>query len=217
MNTARLGLAAGLFFVAAPALAQTKPAPKSFTAPTLDAAHQIMQAEEMSPKGDTNVFGDPSKPGPYIVRRKLAANQTVRPHYDDQDRWITVLKGTLWVAKGDVYSPDKFLPVREGGVLYMPANTHYFGLAGQNEAVLQITGTGPVKSMHTEVDAKGKPVPENGPYPVISAGRQRRMPVDPDLIDPDQQDQMERAAYAKKQAEAKAKASGATPVPPEKK
>jgi hypothetical protein len=206
-------IAASVLLVAAPLVAQTKPAPKPSSAPLIDATHPIMQVEEASLKGDTNVFGDPSKPGTYVLRRKLNANQTVRPHYDDQDRWITVLKGTLWVGKGDVYAPDKLLPVREGGMLYMPANTHYFELAGENEAVLQITGAGPVKGVHTEVDAKGQPVPENGPYPVLSAGRRRPMPVDPDLIDPDQQDQMERASYAKKQAEAKAKASGAGQAP----
>jgi hypothetical protein len=40
---------------------------------------------------------------------------------------------------------------------------------------------------------------------VIAAGSRRPTQADPDLIDPDQQDALEREAYAKKQAEAKAK------------
>jgi hypothetical protein len=124
-----------------------------------------------------------------------------------------VLKGTLWLGKGDVFKPETLLPIREGGVVYLPANTHYFEMAGETDVVLQITGNGPVKSVHTEVDAKGQPVPENGPYPVLTAGRRRNMPVDPDLLDPDQVEQMERAAAARKAAEA-AKQKPAEPAAP---
>ena len=192
---------------------QTRPAPRpAASAPLVDGTHNILQIEEVALKGDTAVFGDASKPGMYVLRKKMAANQTARPGYADQDRWITVLKGTFWVAKGDVFKPDAFLPIREGGLMYLPANTHYFGMAGETDVILQITGNGPVKSIHTEVDAKGVPVPENGPYPVLTAGRRRNTPIDPDLIDPDQLDQMERAAAARKAAEA-AKPKAAEPAP----
>ncbi len=193
---------------------QTRPAPRpSASGPLVDGTRNIMQVEEVALKGDTVVFGDASKPGTYILRKKLTANQTTRPGYADQDRWITVLKGTYWVAKGDVFKPDAFLPIREGGLMYLPANTHYFGMAGETDVILQIAGNGPARSVHSEVDAKGVPVPENGPYPVLSAGRRRNTPVDPDLIDPDQLDQMERAAAAKKAAEA-AKPKATEPAAP---
>lgn len=112
------------------------------------------------------------------------------------------MQGTLWIGKGDVYTVDKLVPVRQGGVVYLPANTHYFATAGTRDVMVQIDGSGPVKSTHTEVDAKGRPIPKDGPYPVIEAARRRNVPADPDLIDPDAQDAMERAAYARKQAEA---------------
>src|SRR3954464_5427309 len=80
----------------------------------IDSAHPIMQVEEVAVKGDTAVFGDASKAGMYVMRKKMAANQTARPHYDDQDRWITVLQGTLWLGKGDVYRPDTLVPIRQG-------------------------------------------------------------------------------------------------------
>jgi len=197
--------------VAMPAFGQIQQTPRPSSTPLIDSTHPFMQAEEVALKGDTNVFGDPSKPGTYVLRRNLTGSQTARPHYDDQDRWVTVLKGTLWIGKGDIFSPDKLLPVREGGIAYLPANTHHFEMAGDAEVILQITGNGPVKSVHTEVDAKGQPVPENGPYPVLASGRRRKMPVDPDLIDPDQLDQMERAAAARKAAEAAKAKAAATP------
>jgi len=162
-----------------------------------------MQAEEVPLKGVMSVFGDPSKMGTYIIRTRLTANQQARPHYEDQDRFITVLKGTLWIGKGDVFSPDKLLPIREGGVAYLPANTHYFQVAGDSEVILQISGNGPVKSVHTELDAKGQPVPEGGPYPRLGPPPRQRGYVDPDLLTPEQLEQMEREAAAAKAAAAK--------------
>src|SRR5262245_32146351 len=120
MNTSRPGsvlIAAATVVCASVSIAsaQTRPPARPSSAPLVDSSHPIMQVEEVALKGDTNVFGDPSKPGPYTLRKRMTANQTARPHFDDQDRWITVLKGTLWIGKGDVYSPDKLIPVREGG------------------------------------------------------------------------------------------------------
>jgi quercetin dioxygenase-like cupin family protein len=175
----------------------------SASSPLIDSARPIMQAEEVVLKGVTPVFGDPSKIGPYIIRTRLAANQVARPHYEDQDRFITVLEGTLWIGKGDVFSPDKLLPIREGGVAYLPANTHYFQVAGENEVVLQITGNGPVKSVHTELDAKGQPVAEGGPYPRLTPPPRRRGNIDPDLLTPEQLEQLEREAAAAKAAATK--------------
>jgi quercetin dioxygenase-like cupin family protein len=192
-------------------------APKaSNAAPLIDPARPIMQIEEVALKGTTNVFGDPSNAGAYIIRMKLAANQMGRPHFDDQDRFITVLEGTLWVGKGDVYTLDKLQPVREGGVLYLPASTHYFYTAGEMPVVLQINGVGPVKSTHTEVDKNGQSVAENGPYPNLNPPARRRGYVDPDTLTPEELEKMEReAAAAKAEAAKRAEAAkaGATQKP----
>ena len=201
----------GLCMWTTPVRGQARTASSPAATPTLDATRPILQVEDMPSTNEVVIFGDLSKPGMYVVRKRIAANQTVRPHVDDQDRWITVLKGTLWLGKGDVFKPDSVAPIREGGVAYLPATTHYFEMAGESDVLIQITGNGPVKSTPTEVDAKGQPVPVNGPYPVITAGRRRNMPVDPDLLDPDQVDQMERAAAAKKEAAEAAKQKQAAP------
>jgi hypothetical protein len=196
--------ALGLLCSATVVFGQTRPAAKtSDSGPLIDSARPIMQAEEVPLKGVMSVFGDPSKMGTYIIRTRLTANQQARPHYEDQDRFITVLKGTLWIGKGDVFSPDKLLPIREGGVAYLPANTHYFQVAGDSEVILQISGNGPVKSVHTELDAKGQPVPEGGPYPRLGPPPRQRGYVDPDLLTPEQLEQMEREAAAAKAAAAK--------------
>src|SRR5262245_34025740 len=44
------------------------------------------------------VAGDPAKPGIYVVRVRFAPYQTSSPHFHDQDRHVTVIKGTWWTA-----------------------------------------------------------------------------------------------------------------------
>ncbi len=197
------GCAAGAALgVCGAALAQSRPAP-SAGGPLVDGRHPILQPEELPIAGNTLIYGDPAQAGPYLLRRRLAPNETLRPRVEDRDRLVTVLQGTLWIGRGDVFRPDLLMPVREGGVAFLPAGTHYFGMAGNGVVVLQLTGAGPVKTAHTEVDASGKPVPEEGPYPVIAAGKRPNMPADPDLLDPDQLDQMEREAARRKAAQQK--------------
>jgi hypothetical protein len=138
---------------------------KAPSGPIVDDKRLVMQVDQVALGGTTNVFGDPSKSGTYVVRQKLAPNTKTRPRYYDHDRWVTVLKGTWWVGQGDVFNTGKLVPIREGGFMYQPAGLRTFDVAGDGEVVLQIAGDGPVKSTHAEVDAKGVAVPEGGPYP----------------------------------------------------
>ena len=138
---------------------------KQASGPQVDDKRLILQFEQVALTGNTLIFGDPSKPGMYVLRGQLASNATTRPRYYDQDRWVTVLKGTWWVGQGDVFRTDKLVPIREGGFMYLPAKLRHFDVAGSGEVTLQIMGNGPVNSVHAEVDAKGQPVPIGGPYP----------------------------------------------------
>jgi quercetin dioxygenase-like cupin family protein len=163
--------------------------------PLLDDKHLTMQAEQVQPNGTTPILGDPAKSGLYVVRTQLAPNAKVRPRYFDQDRVVTVLKGTWWVGEGEVFRPEKVSPVREGGVMYFPANMKHFEVAGSAEVVLQVVGNGPVKAVHAEVDASGQMVAIGGPYPEDAVeegrggryGRNRgRRGAPPPPVDPDQ-------------------------------
>lgn len=164
--------------------------------PVVDNKRLIVQAEQIARTNTATIFGDPAKPGTYIVRMKLAPNTKTRPRFYDQDRWVTVLKGTWWVGEGNVFRPDKVVPVREGGVMHQPANMRTFDITGASEVILQIVGNGPVKATHAEVDAAGLPVPIGGPFPEDaseeSGGRygrnrgRRGAPPPPPPVDPDQ-------------------------------
>ena len=173
--------------------AQT-PQPKTQSGPLVDSSRLIVPIEQ-TPAGNTRVYGDPAQPGMYVSRVALRANVKNRPHYNDQDQIVTVLKGTWWVGKGEVFRQDKLVAVREGGLMYLPAKLTYYDVAGSGDVILQITGVGPVKSTHAELDAAGKPVAIGGPYPEDvqeGGGRRRRYALavqdannpDPDNPDP---------------------------------
>ena len=130
--------------------AQTPPA-----APLVDAAHLIMQPEQAATGG--RVMGDASKAGMYVTRNRFAPGTGSRPHYHDQDRYITVIKGTWWTGTGDVYRPETMVPIKAGGFMFHPAGYHHYDGARDEEVIVQIMGMGPVKTVRTEVDAEGKP------------------------------------------------------------
>ena len=99
------------------------------------------------------IVGDASKPGIYVTRITWAPGSGSRPHYHDQARYITVLKGTWWVATGpdaDVYQPDKMIAVKAGTFIYEPAGGHHYDMAKDEEVVVEILGMGPVATTSLE-------------------------------------------------------------------
>lgn len=191
----RFALIAGWLGAAMVATFAQAPA-KPDAGPVLNDKRLILQAEHIASNSTTHVFGDPSKPGMYIMRVQLPPNAKNRPRFYDQNRFVTVLKGTWWVGEGAVFQPEKVVPVREGGLMYQPANIKTFDITGTTGALLQIVGTGPLHTTHAEVDVAGAPVPAGGPYPedvVADEGggrygrnRGRRGAPPPPPIDPDQ-------------------------------
>ena len=126
--------------------------------PLVDKNNLRMAAE----KGlvSTPVFGSQSGEGFYVLRNRFGPGQTSRPHFHDHDRWVTVIKGTWWTDEGDVFRPDKMIPIEQGGFMFHPAGYHHYDGSKGDEVIVQIMGMGPVKTTQTEVDANGKPVPQ---------------------------------------------------------
>lgn len=90
------------------------------------------------------LFGDPGKPGPYVVRIKWLPGQFSRPHFHNQDRFFVVISGTWWVGTGSTFDPASTVPVPAGShVIHHGGQVHYDG-AKEQEAVIQVWGIGPV-------------------------------------------------------------------------
>ena len=96
------------------------------------------------------LYGDPDKPGLYIVRLKWKAGNMSRPHFHPNDRLIVVLSGTWWVGTGDVYDPNNTVPMRAGTQVYHYGKQIHYDGAKDEDAIIQLTGIGPATSTPAE-------------------------------------------------------------------
>ena len=124
--------------------------------PRFPAPFIALQPEETGPaEGGTQkvLFGDPSKPGIYVVQITFMPGKGSRPHFHDQDRFVTVIKGTWYISLGpesDTYNPDKMVAMKAGSFIYHPAFAHHYDGAKDEPAVVRIVGMGPVGSTNLE-------------------------------------------------------------------
>ena len=96
------------------------------------------------------LFGDPSKPGPYVVRLKWLPGNMSRPHYHPNDRFFVVLSGTWWMGTGDKFDPDSTVPAPAGSyVIHKAGKVHYDG-SKDGEVIIQLWGMGPATSIPAE-------------------------------------------------------------------
>ena len=92
------------------------------------------------------LFGDPDKPGAYVMRLKWLPGGMSRPHFHPNDRFFTVISGTWWVGTGEKFDPESTVPAPAGSYVVHYANKiHYDGAKGA-ECVIQVWGMGPATS-----------------------------------------------------------------------
>lgn len=95
----------------------------------------------------TIIYGNPSKPGMYVMQITWPPGTGSRPHFHNTARYINVLKGTWYAAWGpeaDVYNPENMVAVPEGTFIYQPPGGHHYDMAKDEEVIVQIMGIGPV-------------------------------------------------------------------------
>ncbi len=119
----------------------------------------IRQADELkwrdptgaAPVNQVVLFGDPTKPGYYMVMNRFKPNTFSRPHFHPNDRFITVIKGTWYVGTGNKWDRDATIPVKAGGaVTHFGKEVHYDG-AKDEEVIVLITGEGPGTNTQVEI------------------------------------------------------------------
>ena len=89
------------------------------------------------------LYGDPKKPGPYVMLLRWPPNWNTHPHSHPNDRMITVLEGTLWVGTGTKFAPAGNTPVGKGGFIVDNANEPHYEITKDDGALIEITGLGP--------------------------------------------------------------------------
>lgn len=105
-----------------------------------------------SPPGNASlqgawVLGAEDKPGPYLLRVKLAPGARIAPHTHPDERNSTVLSGTLYVGFGAVFDETKVVAIPAGGVYVAPANVPHYVWATDAEAIYQEAGVGPTATL----------------------------------------------------------------------
>lgn len=88
------------------------------------------------------VLGAEQKPGPYILRVRLAAKGLIPPHAHPDERNTTVLHGTIYVGFGDTFDAGKVIAVPAGAVYVAPANVPHSIWARDGDAEYQEAGVG---------------------------------------------------------------------------
>src|SRR5262245_11590853 len=107
---------------------------------------EVVFKSPVSPSGlQTSVlYGDPTKPGVYVIRIKYAPGAKVMPHWHpDEVRTATVLSGTYYFAVGEQWDESKMRPYPVGTFLSEPARTPHYAWAKDSEVIVQFTGLGP--------------------------------------------------------------------------
>jgi quercetin dioxygenase-like cupin family protein len=97
-----------------------------------------------APVNQAILQGDPTKAGGiYVVLNRFKPGAFSRPHFHPNDRFITVVKGTWWVATGNKYDKELMVPMPAGSfVTHFGKQVHWDG-AKDEEAWVLIVGEGP--------------------------------------------------------------------------
>jgi quercetin dioxygenase-like cupin family protein len=90
------------------------------------------------------LVGNPSEPGPYVIRVKVPSGVKLMPHQHPEDRIYTVMSGVFYIGLGDKFDGDKVEAYPPGSVVVLPGNTPHFHWAKSGEYVTQVTAIGPL-------------------------------------------------------------------------
>ena len=93
------------------------------------------------------VVGQPSEPGPYVIRVKVPSGVKLMPHRHPEDRIYTVMSGVFYIGLGDRFDGDKVKAYPPGSVVVLPGNTSHFHWAKSGEYVTQVSAIGPLASI----------------------------------------------------------------------
>jgi quercetin dioxygenase-like cupin family protein len=90
------------------------------------------------------VVGEPTGPGPYVIRLKLPAGVKLMPHVHPEDRVYTVISGVFYIGLGEHFDSEKLEAYPPGSVIVLPGGTPHFHWARSGDYVTQVTAIGPL-------------------------------------------------------------------------
>ena len=107
----------------------------------------LSQIDWKSRPGSANqgavVFGDPTKPGMYAQLLKRGPDDWSQPHAHPNDRYITVISGTMLIGTGAKLDKKNVAAVGPGGMIHDIAGQMHYDGTGPEGMVIEIIGMGP--------------------------------------------------------------------------
>ena len=89
------------------------------------------------------VAGDPSQPGPFIVRVQMPAGYKIAPHWHPAVEQVIVLSGDVAVGMGDKWDDAALKKLGNGGFISLPAEMRHY-LLSKSASTIQVQGYGPL-------------------------------------------------------------------------
>lgn len=89
------------------------------------------------------LYGDPAKPGPYVLEIRVPANTRIAAHTHRDDRTATVISGQWFFGYGDTAGETPVKPLTAGGLYTEPGGTPHYAFTREQPAVVRLTGMGP--------------------------------------------------------------------------
>jgi quercetin dioxygenase-like cupin family protein len=105
------------------------------------------------------IYGDPDKPGYYITRNIFPAGVMSTPHSHDQDRFVTVIRGTWYAGTNANWDTSETIAMPTGSTMFHPKGAVHYDGSLVEETEVQIIGMGPVKTdyIYKSIGKYGKP------------------------------------------------------------
>jgi quercetin dioxygenase-like cupin family protein len=86
--------------------------------------------------------GDPTKPGPFVMRIKLPDGYRIPPHTHPKPERVTVISGSFHLGMGDKFNPKHAQELTAGTFGTWPPNMKHFVWV-EGETIVQFHGEGP--------------------------------------------------------------------------
>jgi pimeloyl-ACP methyl ester carboxylesterase len=91
----------------------------------------------------TLLYGDPARPGPYVLEIHVPPNTAIAAHTHRDDRVATVISGAWYFGYGAKPGDVPVKPLTAGGLYTEPASAPHFAFTRAEPAVVRLTGFGP--------------------------------------------------------------------------
>lgn len=94
------------------------------------------------------LYGDPAKPGPYVLEIHVPPNTVIAPHTHRDDRFATVISGAWYFGYGSGPGDAPVKPLTSGGLYTEPGGAPHFAFTRAEPAVVRLTGVGPSDTVY---------------------------------------------------------------------